>query len=162
MTRRSLSTLYQAELRREATGVDAEELLVLSTRENAHSTLLVRLATTPDAPALRDIALSIGPWSTAVATDLRRNQQCADGSRAPRLRKLAWVSLAAAAGLAVVVIGLQPRSGPDAPAQAMARPATTVVPDPGVDLLFADPDGSLVTAAFAIDGESIFADSVDM
>lgn len=163
MTRRSLSTLYRDEVRRNSAGVDAGQLLALGAQGDVDPAVLEQLARTPEAPALRGIARSIAPWSTALAEDFHQRNRCAASAVvAPRMHRLAWISLAAAASLALVMVGLQPRGEPDAPVQAMARPATAAMHEQPGDLLFADPDGVLIAAAHVDNSESIFADSLDL
>jgi len=161
MTRRSLSTFYRAEVRRNDAGVDADQMLALATDAHVGSTLLERLARTPEAPALLGIARSVPAWATALAADLRRDQGRAPVDGVSRVRGLAWVSVAAAASLALVVVGLQPSGELDAPVQALSG-ATNASYDSRVDVLFADPDGMLIAATLEVDSGSIFADSLDM
>lgn len=162
MTRRSLSTLYRAEVRRNGAGVDGEQLLALAAQGGVDSTVLEELARTPDAPALRGIALSIAPWSSALARDLRRNRDGATTFSAPRMRRLAWISVAAAASLAVVIVGLGSRGEPDASTRGLASRDTAAVQGTRMDVLFAEPDGALIAAAHVDDSESIFADGLDL
>lgn len=161
MIKRSLSHLYRAGIRRENAGIDADQALELVAEGDVHPQALERLARTPDAPAVLGIARSIKPWSAAFATEIGRDPRSTSLHGTTTTRKLGWVSLAAAASLAVIIFGLQPSGESDAPVQASAGP-TDVMSNSGADVLFADPDGMLLSARLDTDSESIFADSLDM
>ncbi len=161
MTRRSLSTLYRSEVVRHGPALDAEQLLALATTPAGDAAALELLARTPEAPALIGIARSIGPWATGVVADVARDARTAPMQPAPRVRTSAWISLAAAAGLAVV-IGLGSHEQPGAPSDSMATGPAVAASGASGDVLFADPEGMLISATHDVDRESIFSDSLDM
>lgn len=161
MTERSLSALYQAHVRGDSASVDAEDLLALSDAAGAiDPETLERLVRTPDAPALRGIARSLSPWSVAVAEDIRRSHLGEVGGAA-RVRNWGWVSLAAAAGLAMFVVGLSQREQTNSSAQIAATPTATSPQVAAPDILFADPEGSMIAVLHVDPSDSIFTDNLD-
>ncbi len=160
LTQRSLSALYRGGLRRDSEGVDAQDLRQLDVGGAVDPELLERLAHTPDARALHHIARELLPWSTAAAADLRRagSNEMRETSRAHRW---GWVSLAAAAGLAVCVVGLRQQGQAalrPAVADRSAKSSSQLASD---DILFAEADVSMVAAAPAPAVDPIFDDSLD-
>jgi len=161
MIERSLSVLYQAQIRGGSAIIDAEKLLALSGAAEAFEPdTLDRLAKTPDALSLHGIARSLSPWSVAVAEDIRRSRQREVGGAA-RVRNWGWISLAAAAGLAMFVVGLSQRDPTDSRMQVAAKSTAGFSQSVMPDVLFADPDGSMITVLHVEPNDSIFTDNLD-
>lgn len=160
MTERSLSALYRADLRRSPAGVGAEDLHALGGNGAIDSEMLERLARSPDASSMYAIANALAPWSVTVAEDLRRARSIAGGS-ASRAPHWGWISLAAAASLAICVVGLGQREQTDATMQVAVQPSVTSQTAQAPDILFADPDNAMLAAAPAPTSDSIFTDSLD-
>ncbi len=163
MSERSLSALYRAEVRRgAAAGVGVDDLLALDgcVAGEPAGEALDRLAATPDALAVYGIARASSAWSTSIAEDMRRTR-AAGPVRTARQRAVAWVSLAAAAGLALFALGLRQPAGTGAPLHGNDQ-ASTAAPQSGDgDTLFADPDSAMVAATSRPAADSIFTDSLD-
>ena len=166
---RSLSALYRADVRRDAmdvrskavSGSNAEDLCELEIARDADAALLERLARTPDAVAVQAMARALSPWSVALAADMRRARSREAGG-VSRVPYWGWVSLAAAAGLAVFVVGLGQREAPHAPMPMAAQPALTTSPAAtSSDILFADAENLVPAASPSSTGDSIFIDSLD-
>lgn len=161
MSKRSLSALYREGLRRDAAGADAGDLLALDGVGPPDADVVERLSRTPDAVAVHGIARAVRPWSTALASDIRSvgSPRHVVTSRA---RNWGWISLAAAAGLAVCVVGLRQREASDLPVHAAAQPAAgTLQGAVEEDILFSDPDNALVAAIPMRPADSIFTDNLD-
>jgi len=155
--RRSLSALYRASVRRDAAGVDAEELQALDGAGAVDVAVLERLARTPDAVAVHAIARVLPPWSNAMAAEIRRATFSPQDAATSRVRNWGWVSLAAAAGIAVCVVGLRQREQTEAmPQVAVQLPAAAAD-----DVLFVDPDNAMIASVPAVTSDSIFIDSLD-
>lgn len=161
MVERSLSALYRADVRRDAAGADAADLQALGAGGAIDPAVLERLARTPDALAVQGLARALSPWSVTVAEDMRRARTGGVGGIS-RVRPWGWVSLAAAAGLAVCVVGLRQDEASDVPSQvAIQRGAGISQGAAADDILFADPDNAMLAARSAPSSDSIFTDSLD-
>ncbi|MEO6066171.1 MAG: hypothetical protein ABIP49_10385 [Lysobacterales bacterium] len=161
MTERSLSAVYQAHVRRDSASIDAEDLLALSDAADAiDPETLERLLRSPDALALCGIARSSSPWSAAVAEDVGRLRP-REIVGAGRVRNWGWMSLAAAAGLAVCVVGLRQREPNDGRMQIAAKTTAASSEVAVPDMLFADPEGSMIAVLHVEPSDSIFTDNLD-
>lgn len=145
------------------------------------------LAHMPHAVAVRRIAAELPRWSAALAFDAgTMRQQEALVPRviraAPRMRSVhrrSWFGVAVAAGLAVFVVGLGQRTtetnaieplvadaslgatGFTSDDVAVTSQAARMANIASADVLFADPDASLVASSGVGSPDSIFIDNLD-